>query len=113
MAHPKLGASWEGFCIEMILKTLNVPPESFFFWSLHQWGEVDLYWQDHGKNWGIEIKYEDAPQLTRSMKIAVKDLELEHLWVIYPGNAHYSLDQKISVIPLSDFNSSVTSAPKN
>jgi len=46
--------------------------------------ELDLFWQARGQNWGVEFKYEDAPRLTRSMKTAVEDLELERLWVVYP-----------------------------
>ncbi len=100
-SHPKLGASWEGFCVEMIMRSLKVLPENFFFWSVHQGSEVDLFWRDHGKNWGIEIKYADAPSLTRSIKTAVKDLNLEHLWIIYPGSERYLLEKKVTVIPLS------------
>jgi len=52
------------------------------------------------KRYGFEFKYADAPGTTRSMHIAVRDLSLEHLWIIYPGHQEYSLDDKISVFPL-------------
>lgn len=55
---------------------------------------------DQGKNWGVEFKYEDAPRLTRSMKAAAQDLELERLWVVYPGKVAYRLTEKIEVVPL-------------
>ena len=34
------------------------------------------------------------------MHIVIEDLGLEHLWVIYPGDQKYALDDKITVIPL-------------
>ncbi len=63
---------------------------------------MDLFWQYGGKNWAVEFKYADAPRLTKSMKIALKDLDLDHIWVVYPGEEVYKLDPKISVFPLID-----------
>jgi hypothetical protein len=50
----------------------------------------------------VEFKYEDAPRLTRSMKTAVEDLELERLWVVFPGKVAYRLTEKVQVLPLAD-----------
>ena len=55
------------------------------FWKVHSGSELDLFWQHAGKNWGIEFKYADAPKITRSMGVVMQDLELEHLWIVYPG----------------------------
>jgi predicted AAA+ superfamily ATPase len=44
----------------------------------------------------------DAPARRRSMLIALEDLHLEHLWVVYPGDQAYDLDDRISVIPATD-----------
>ena len=99
-SHPKLGASWEGFVIEQITKVLNLREEEIFFWAAHTGAELDLLFQRKGKRWGIEIKYNEAPSLTKSMLQAVTELDLAHLWVIYPGKEKYKLDKKISVIPV-------------
>ncbi len=101
--NPKLGASWEGFCINAIMQALGLAGENFYFWSIHAGAEVDLFWRDHGKNWAVEIKYSDAPKLTHSMKSAIKDLNLEHLWVITPAGPTYRLDKKITVTSLQGF----------
>jgi hypothetical protein len=53
-----------------------------------------------GKRYGVEFKYADAPGRSRSMHTAIQDLSLEHLWVIYPGHQEYTLDDKISAVPL-------------
>ena len=101
LSHPKLGASWEGFAMECVSSVLQRGDQPFYFWRTHQGAEVDLFWQRGGKNWGIEFKFNDAPRRTKSMQIAVQDLHLEHLWIVYPGNERYSLDAKITVLPLS------------
>jgi uncharacterized protein len=36
------------------------------------------------------------------MKTAVEDLELERLWVVYPGKAAYPLSENVQVLPLAD-----------
>jgi len=101
-SHNKLGASWEGFALECVARSLNKRDEELYFWQTHAGAELDLFWQHKGKNWGIEFKYSDAPRKSKSMEIALKDLELAHLWVVYPGKTSYKLDKKLSVIPLSD-----------
>ena len=101
-ASPRLGASWEGFALDGVCRTLGKEDGDLYFWNTHAGAELDLFWQARGQNWGVEFKYEDAPRLTRSMKTAVEDLELERLWVVYPGKAAYTLSEKIQVLPLAD-----------
>jgi len=99
--HPKLGASWEGFAIDCVCRSVGKRDNEFYFFALHTGGELDLFWQDSGKNWGVELKYSDAPGLTKSMKNVVEYLDLSHLWVIYPGDQAYQLTDKVTVLPLS------------
>ncbi|OGS45593.1 MAG: hypothetical protein A2539_07080 [Elusimicrobia bacterium RIFOXYD2_FULL_34_15] len=100
-AHNKVGASWEGFALECISKSLEKKNEELFFWNTHNGAELDLFWQNKGKNWGIEFKYSDAPKITRSIHLAINDLNLSHLWIVYPGKLSYKLSTKVTVIPLS------------
>jgi hypothetical protein len=96
--HPKLGASWEGFALEQVIGVLHT--RNAYFWATHAGAELDLFTVVGGKRYGLEVKYADAPGRSRSMHMAIQDLSLEHLWVIYPGQQQYSLDDKISVAPL-------------
>lgn len=100
--HNKLGASWEGFALETAVRTLGKRNEEISFWRTHAGAEVDLLWQAHGGNRAIEVKYNAAPKLTKSMTSAVGDLELDHLWVIYPGDKSYPLAPNITAIPLAE-----------
>ena len=97
-SHPKLGASWEGFALEQVVGALGT--RDAYFWATHGGAELGLFVRVAGKHYGFELKYADAPGANRSMRVAIQDLSLEHLWVVYPGNQDYALDDKISVIPL-------------
>jgi predicted AAA+ superfamily ATPase len=104
-SHSKLGASWEGFALEAAARSIGKRNEELYFWATHSGAEVDLFWQEHGKNWAIQIKYADAPRLAPSMTHAVKDLELAHLWVLYPGERAYPLASGISTLPIKSVGS--------
>ncbi len=96
--HPKIGASWEGFALEHVIHAFKT--RDAYFWATHSGAELDLMIPIAGKRHGFEFKYADAPGKKRSMHIAIEDLGLEHLWVIYPGDQEYTLDSKITIIPL-------------
>jgi hypothetical protein len=98
-SHPKVGASWEGAAIEWILDVLQ--PEAAHFWATHQGAELDLLVVRGDRRYGIEVKRQDAPSLTPSMRIALADLRLDHLTVLYPGDEPYSLAPNVSVVPVS------------
>jgi predicted AAA+ superfamily ATPase len=98
--HPKVGASWEGFALEHIIHVFRT--RDAYFWATHAGAELDLMVTIAGKRHGFECKYTDAPGRKRSMHIAIEDLGLEHLWVIYPGDQKYALDDKMTVIPLEE-----------
>lgn len=97
-AHPKLGASWEGFVIEQILSWVG--ERNAYFWGTHGGAELDLLVTAKGKRWGFEVKYQDAPTITKLMRIAMQDLKLERLWVVYPGKTGYLMDEKIECVSL-------------
>ena len=97
-SHPKLGSSWEGFCIEQILSITG--SSHAYFWATHAGAELDLFLLHNGKRIGVEIKYSDGPSTTRSMRQALEDLSLDHLFVVYPGEEDYPLDKNITVTSL-------------
>jgi predicted AAA+ superfamily ATPase len=107
LGHPKLGASWEGFVMEQILTGLGA--RDVYFWATHSGAELDLLVLIGGRRHGFELKYADAPGRSRSMSIAIRDLNLHHLWVVYPGAERYSLDQQLTVLPLHQVKTAVTS----
>jgi hypothetical protein len=95
--HPKLGASWEGFVIEDVVQTVG--ERNVFFWSTQAGAELDLLVMRKSKRYGVEVKYADAPGMTKSMHIALQDLKLKHLFVVYPGDQSYAIHEKVTVVP--------------
>jgi len=96
---PRLGASWEGFALEEIIKHYDAQPEECFFWATQGGAELDLLIIKNGKRIGFEIKYTDTPKLTKSMVVAMQDLKLDHLYVIHPHRsrgATFPLAEKIT-----------------
>jgi predicted AAA+ superfamily ATPase len=96
--HPKSGASWEGYAIEEVIKTLA--PDEAYFWATHAGAELDLLLLKDGRRLGVECKRQDAPRLTASMRAALDDLQLDRLIVLYPGDRRYPLGERTEVVPL-------------
>jgi len=98
-SNPRYGASWEGFAMEQILAVTG--DRNIFFWKTQHGAELDLLMIRKNRRIGFEFKCSDAPGITRSMKIAVYDLKLDQLFVVYPGSKSYFLDKNIQVIPVN------------
>lgn len=98
LAHPRSGASWEGFALEQVLRLAQ--PDEAFFWATHQGAELDLLLLKGEQRIGVEFKRTDAPQVTASMRIALHDLKLDRLYVVYPGERRYVLMPKVEAVPL-------------
>ena len=97
LAHPRVGASWEGFAIEQILRALR--PSNAWFWAAHGGGELDLLTLHQGRRIGFEVKFNEAPDVTRSMRNLVELLTLDHLFVVCPTRDAWPVDARISVLP--------------
>ena len=98
--HPRYGASWEGFALEQTL--LAHGDRGAYFYGTQRGAELDLLLLRRGRRWGFEFKCTDAPRATKSMRVVLKDLGLEHLWVVYPGDLEYPLTDEITALPLKN-----------
>lgn len=100
--HPGIGASWESLAVDEVLRRAD--DAAPYFWRTSNGAEVDLVLERFGSRNGFEMKRTDAPRLTSSMVSALEDsaLALEHLWVLYPGNRRYSLNERATALPLGD-----------
>jgi hypothetical protein len=96
--HPKFGASWEGFALEQILSVAGA--EQAYFWGTHAGAELDLLLLRRGRRYGVEFKASSAPQMTKSLHIALNDLKLERAWVVYPGTEAYALHERVQAVPI-------------
>jgi len=98
LTHPHSGASWEGFALEQVLQLAQ--PDEAWFWATHQGAELDLLLMRGRQRVGVEFKRADAPRVTPSMRIAMAELELDALYVVYPGRHRYLLDDGMEAVPL-------------
>ena len=99
-AHPRYGASWEGFALEQTL--IAHGEHEVYFYGTQRGAALDLLLLRRGRRWGFEFKCADAPRTTKSMHIVIEDLGLEHLWVVYPGERAYPLSDTITALPLAN-----------
>jgi predicted AAA+ superfamily ATPase len=103
LLSPKLGASWEGFALEQVIHHMDCDENDCYFWATHNNAELDLIIFKGNKAIGFEFKYQDAPKLTSSMRVALTDLDLSEIVVIYPGDKDYVLSDKVKVMGLRNF----------
>ncbi len=95
-----MGASWEGYAVEEVLKALR--PDEAYYWATHNGAEIDLVLFKFGRRIGAECKRADATVLTPSMRIALADPKLDALYVVYPGEKRYPLAKKVEVVSLAE-----------
>ena len=100
LKNPKCGASWEGLVLEEVIRAAN--PDSAHFWATHNGAEIDLVITKNGKMTGVECKRSDAPKITPSMKIALADLSLHEIAVIYPGDKTFLMAPNIRAVAFED-----------
>ena len=98
LGHPASGASWEGFALEQTLRIAK--PDQAYFWATHQGAELDLLMFKESQRIGVEFKRADVPVITKSMRVAIDDLHLDQLYIVYPGPYRYKLEPNIEAVPL-------------
>lgn len=97
---PKIGPVWEGFALEEVINCLQIRSEDCYFWSTQNAAKLDLLTFKQSKRLGFEFKYSDSPKITKSMIIAIQDLKLDHLYVVFPGKIHFPLSETITACGL-------------
>jgi predicted AAA+ superfamily ATPase len=100
---PRLGAFWEGLALEEILRFYKIENNECFFWGTQGRAELDLLIFRGGKPIGFEFKYSDTPRITTSMKTAIEDLKLDHLYVIHPSEGSFPMTENITCCGLEAF----------
>ena len=107
--HPKVGASWEGFAIEQIIRFTGAAPEECYFWATHAGAELDLLIVRGRERLGFEVKLTSAPRVTKSMRIACEDLQLSQLDVIHAGDRTFDMAEGIRALAIADLVKSLRS----
>ncbi len=98
VTHPKLGASWEGFALEQVIRASGAAEEETYFWGVHNQAELDLLLVRNGRRLGFEVKYTDTPRITTSQRNAIEQLGLDSLTIVCPGDHDHPLSETIRVV---------------
>lgn len=101
LSHPKLGASWEGFALDHVVRLLGAESDAFFY-RTHAGAELDLLVLRGRRRWGFEFKHADEPRVTKSMRVAMEDTRLDRLFVVHPGERSRPLADRVFAVALRD-----------
>ncbi|MXW16772.1 MAG: ATP-binding protein [Gemmatimonadetes bacterium] len=112
VSHPKVGASWEGFVIQQIVRLLRAPAQQCFHWSTHAGAELDLLVMAGSRRYGFEVKRSEAPRLTKSMRSALETLRLDRLDVVHAGTGRYRLAPGVRALPAGELVETLRALPE-
>ena len=98
--NPRVGASFEGFALEQVVRRLGADWRECHFWRTHQGAELDLLVVRGRTRLGFEFKHTDAPAVTPSMRFALADLKLERLVVVHRGRHSFPMGDRIQAVPI-------------
>ena len=101
-SHPKVGASFEGFALEQVIRRLELRPREAYFWATHAGAELDLLVVRGRHRLGFEFKRTDAPKLTRSMVVSIDTLGLERIDVVHAGSHGFRMHDKVRAVPIGE-----------
>ncbi len=103
LGHPAIGASWEGFIVENILKDLSDKWHHSHYRTCAQ-AEIDLVLEGPNQQiWAIEVKRSSAPKVTRGFHFACDDVNATRKFVIYPGTERFPLAGDIEALGIVEF----------
>ncbi len=103
MSHPGYGSSWEAFAIEQILSVPGVSDRwNSYFYRSHKGEEIDLVLDNGMITVGIEMKAYSSPEIPKGFRIACKDLNIDHSWIVAPVERLRPAGEKIMVGQIKD-----------
>jgi len=101
--HPAIGASWEAFVMENILRELpNTWVSSYY--RTRAGAEIDLVLEGPSRQVrAIEIKRSTSPKASRGFHQACDDINATEKFVIYNGMERYPMAGNTEAIGLKEF----------
>lgn len=99
--HPIVGHSWEGYCIEQILKAIPGHWDASFY-RTRSGAEMDLVIHPVAMQppIAVEIKTSTAPKLTKGNWNACRDLAPRATFVVYPGRERWPMAEGVEALPI-------------
>ena len=98
-----LGNSWETYVVNQIYSILKKEYQLYFY-RTHNGAEIDLIIEKSGTVFiAIEIKYTNAPKLSKGNLISFEDVGAKEKIIITPSSDYYEIQKGIYVMSLQDF----------
>ena len=103
LGHPVVGASWEGFAAEALLRVCPAGTEPSCYRTAAG-AEMDLVldFAGGGERWAVEVKRGLDPRPRRGFHHARADLRPTRAFVVYAGAERYPLAPGVEAITLAD-----------
>jgi hypothetical protein len=95
----------KGFVVDQAAQALGARSSECFHWATPQGAELDLLVVRGNRRIGVEVKCTEAPQVTKSMEFAMKDLGLDKLWVVHQGRDRFTMRPGIEALPIAELTS--------
>ena len=96
-----IGGSWEGYIVQQVIAHLSYNTQAYFYRTADG-SELDLVLVKGDKPVvGIEIKYTNAPTLSRGNYIAGQDLGNIPILVVTPSADDFRMDKQVQVCSLT------------
>lgn len=89
--HPRMGQSWESFCVDQIIRLSETRPEHCFTFSVQSGQEIDLILDRPDGRYGFEIKTAEHSRPKTADRELAKALDLKALHQVRRGNGCYNL----------------------
>ena len=100
LAHPVVGASWEGFAIENLIDSAPEGTQAYYY-RTSGGAEIDLLLGlPDGQQWAVEVKRSMAPRPERGFYAGCEDVGVSRRFVVYPGDEHFPLPHGVEAISL-------------
>jgi uncharacterized protein len=99
LAHPIVGASWEGFILEQVVTALPTGWRPYFYRTATG-TEIDLVLVRAGAPpIAVEVNAGSAPHLEKGFRTALADLGCRRGYCVYNGADEYPLAQDVTALP--------------
>lgn len=103
LGNPVIGASWEGFVIENIIRELSNKWQYSYYRTTSQ-TEIDLVLEGPNKQvWAIEVKRSSSPILKSGFHSASEDIGATNKFVVYSGTERFPMSGNTEAIGLIEF----------
>jgi len=100
--HPRVGQSWESFCVDQVIRLTQTRPEHCFTFSVQSGSEIDLILDRPDGRHGFEIKFSENSRPNAGDRKLISTLELKSLHQVRRGAMSLDLGEGLFSTGIED-----------